>query len=180
MIKGNVDISFLTQEMLDNTNFAGVTFTAHANGYWEEIDVPHPKYAEGSAVIHQSFGDQCPEWVFKISELFDWIEHKQVTINKIMPGRFIPPHKDKMYKMRTYLEETNVDMENKELGRVTIFLQDHKVGHWLNIDNQSFDNYSKGDYGFIFPEQLHVVGNLGHEPRYTMQITGLVDYRLKL
>ena len=70
MIKGTVDLSFLTQEMLDNTDFAVVTFTGHANGYWEEIDVTHPKYAEGSDVIYQSFGEQCPQWVFKISELF--------------------------------------------------------------------------------------------------------------
>lgn len=174
MIKGNVDLSFLTDEMLDNTKYAETTVTGHANGYWEEIDVTHPKYAEGSDVIYQSFGDDCPQWVFKISELFDWVEHKQVTINKIKPGRFIPPHKDKMYNMRNYLEENNVDTENKELIRLTIFLQDHKIGHWLNTDNQSFDNYSKGDYGYIFPDQLHVVGNLGHEPRYTMQITGLI------
>lgn len=175
MIQGNVDISFLTDEMLDNTKFAETTVTGHANGYWNEIHVVPPEYADGSDVIYQSFGNDCPQWVFKVAEQFDWMEHQQVTINKIMPGRFIPPHKDKMYNMRNYLEQENVDMMKKKLVRSTIFLQDHKIGHWLSIDNKSFDNYSKGDYGYIFPDQLHVVANLGHAPRYTMQITGLIN-----
>lgn len=180
MIKGNVNLDFITDEILQNTSYAETTQVGHANGLWEELNVEPPQYAEGSAVIYQSFGDQCPEWAHKIAGMFDWIDHKQVTINKIMPGRFIPPHKDKMYKMRDYLNDANVDTTNKELTRVTIFLQDHKLGHWLNIDGQSYDKYNKGDYAFIFPEQVHVVGNLGNEPRYTMQITGLADYRNKI
>ena len=32
MIQGNVDISFLTYEMLDNTKFAETNMTGHANG----------------------------------------------------------------------------------------------------------------------------------------------------
>ena len=180
VIKGNVDISFVTQEALDATRYAETTSVGHANGLWEEMDVLHPEYPEGSDIIYQSFGDQCPQWAHDVSKLFTWVDHKQITINKIMPGRFIPPHKDKMYKMRQYLDDANVYTENKELVRITIFLQDHKIGHWLNIDNHSYDNYSKGDYTYIFPEQLHVVGNLGNEPRYTMQVTGLIDYRAKI
>ena len=180
MIKGNVDINFVTDEMLNNTVSPESTNTAGANGLWNDIGVEPPAYPPTASHLFQCFGDDCPQWATDISNKFDWVHHKQITLNKLTPGTFIPPHKDTMYRLKKHLSDANENTENLELVRINIFLQDHFLGHWLNIDAESFDNYNKGDYTFIFPNVIHTVANLGYNPRYTMQITGLIDYRLKL
>jgi hypothetical protein len=180
VIKGNVDINFVTDEMLNNTVFPESTDTNHANGLWKTLDVPEPTYPIGSAHLYQCFGEDCPQWAMDVCNKFDWVQYKQVTINKLTTGTFIPPHVDSMYRLKQDLKNNQDTLENLELVRINIFLQDHQLGHWLNIDDESFDNYNKGDYTFIFPGVIHTVANLGYKPRYTMQITGLIDYRLKI
>jgi len=177
VIEGKINIDFLTEEMLENTEYAEKNYVPDGNGLWERMGVTPPPYTTESPVVLQSFGDACPDWAHQIADKFDWISHKQVTINKITPGCFIPPHKDTMYKIRKYVEDNNIDITGQELIRVTIFLTDHKLGHWINIGGNSIDAYSKGDYAFIFPNQLHLVANLGFENRYTMQVTGTTKTR---
>ena len=179
MIKGNVNIDFVTSEMLKNTVYLEKNYVPDGNGLWERMGVTPPPYPVEGPVVHQTFGDKCPEWAHQIAQQFDWVNHKQVTINKIEPGCYIPPHKDTMYKIKKYLADNNIVEENQELIRVTIFLTDHELGHWINIDGKSIDNYNKGDYAFIFPNQIHTVANLGFATRYTMQVTGTTD-RTKL
>lgn len=174
MIEGNYNIDFVTDDMLDKTVFPERSETSLANNHWEKLNTTVPNFPKDSAIVYQAFGDQAPEWAHKIKEMFDWLEHKQVTINKLLPGNFIPPHTDEMFKLKQSLLDKNIDINNVELIRVTMFLTDHKLGHWINIDNQSLDNYNKGDYSFIRPGVLHTVANLGYQDRYTLQVTGTV------
>jgi hypothetical protein len=173
VIKGHLNLDFLTDDMLSAVTFTEHTDTNRANGYWAAQNIPPPDYPADCAMVHQVFGSNVPDWAQQIGNMFDWLHFKQVTINKLTPGTFIPPHVDSMYR----LKQAMADMPATELDlvavRINIFLTDHKIGHWLNIENHSFDKYNKGDYTFILPGQLHSVANIGYEPRFTMQVTGL-------
>jgi len=176
MIKGNVDISHITYEMLDELLFDSPTHVEYANGLWEEIGVCIPSYPNNSAIVYQLFGDACPPWGHHIKSLFDEkILYSTVTINLLKPGNFIPPHKDMFYRLMSFAKDNNIDLHDKEPVRINIFLQDHKLGHFFEVENEVCMNYKKGDYTIIRRGALHSVVNIGNENRYTLQVSGFVD-----
>ena len=65
-----------------------------------------------------------------------------------------------------------MNTKGMEPVRVNLFLQDRLMGHYIEIENESWLDYKKGDYTIITPNTVHSVANLGYEPRFTMQITG--------
>ena len=173
MIEGNLNIDFITEEILDSTVYAKSNDVGHANGLWEHQNISKPDYPNGSALVHQSFQHECPDWAHEVKDMFDWVKYGQVTINKIDPGCFIPPHTDTMYKFYKFLDNNKITYKSNPV-RYTMFLTDHKLGHFININGVTLDTYSKGDYTIIKPNQIHMVANIGPEPRYTLQVTGIV------
>ena len=176
MIKGYANIDFVTDDMLLRTKFEETTEVGHANGLWEELLVSPPLYPIGSATIYQSFGNKCPKWAQKIKTMFDdKIKYSTITINLVKPGNFIPSHKDKFYRLLEFAKNNNLDLTNKEPIRINLFLQDHKIGHFFEMDNKVCMNYKKGDYVIIKPNKVHSVINIGNENRYTLQVSGFAD-----
>lgn len=173
MIKGHVDIDFVTDEVLANTVFKE---THHISFTWQEMGIAAPQEKQDCAIVHQSFDKDCPEWAHRIKDLFsDKIVHRMVTINLIKPGFFIPPHKDAFLKLNKYAEDNEIDITNKEPVRVNLFLQDHKLGHFFEMENQVCMNYKKGDFAVIKAGRIHSVINIGNENRYTLQVSGFAD-----
>ena len=176
MIRGNVDLSFLTDSMLESTVFVEKNHVDHANGLWKELGITAPNFPVNSAVVHQSFNDQCPSWAHTIKDMFPWLQYRLVTINKLEPGSLIPPHRDMFYRLRELTD--GVDVSGMVLVRVNVLLQDKKYGHFLDIDNVALSDYRKGDYVYIQQGVIHSVVNAGFENRYTLQVTGLADPKL--
>lgn len=174
MISGHVDLSYITPDMLAATKFDECNEVSDSNGLWEELGIDNPPYHTGSTVVHQAFDKSCPIWVNKIKNQFDWVTHGTVTLNKLTPGNYIPPHADTLYRFKQYLKDNDLDINGSEPVRVNIFLQNKEIGHFLDIANQAVSNYSKGDYVLIRPGVIHTVANLGYTDRYTMQITGII------
>jgi len=173
LIKGHIDIDFLTNEMLDQTVFKE---THHLEFNWEELGLPKPKVKQESAMVHQSFGSDCPTWAHKIKDMFSkTIEHSMVTINLVEPGFFIPPHRDAFLKLREYVKINNIDITDKEPVRINLFLQDHKIGHFFEMENEVCFNYKKGDFAIIKLNKIHSVINIGNENRYTLQVSGFAN-----
>jgi hypothetical protein len=53
-----------------------------------------------------------------------------------------------------------------------MFLEDWKPGHVFIWEDQYISNYKAGDlYKWYDPMMYHGVVNIGHETRYTLQIT---------
>jgi len=98
-----------------------------------------------------------------------------VTINLIEPGFFIPPHRDAFLKLREFARVNNIDITDKEPVRINLFLQDHKIGHYFEMDNTICFNYKKGDYAIIKLGKIHSVINIGNENRYTLQVSGFAN-----
>ena len=60
-----------------------------------------------------------------------------------------------------------------KVSRAIVFLEDWKSGHYFEIDNQAFTGWEKGDYVMWREDVPHAASNIGIEPRYTLQITGV-------
>lgn len=172
MIKGHIDISHINYDLLETTTFTEFTETRNAGGFWNTIDVNTPNFPRGSDVVLQTFDTGCPEWVHTIKQRISWLQYSMVTINKLMPGCFIPPHRDTMYRIIQKASSEKYDISNLKLIRINLFLQDKEIGHMFEMDGEYLNKYKKGDYVIITPDKLHSVANLGYLNRYTMQLTG--------
>lgn len=175
MIRGHLDLNFLTDAMLAEIHFAERNYVAEANGTWTELGIKQPDYPAAGPSVLQSFDSACPLWAHTIKDMFPWLHHRLVTVNCLTPGSFIPPHRDEFYRLRKSVEETNLDVKHLTALRINVLLQDKKHGHFIDINNKALDHYAKGDYVYIFPGVLHSVANIGYENRYTLQVTGFAD-----
>lgn len=172
MYKGHVDIDHITEEMLYRLRFTEHTNTVYSGGFWKSIGVAVPDYPHDAPWVYQVFEDDCPSWVHGVLDKFQWLQYGIVTVNKLMPGRFIAPHVDTLYKMRQKVKREGMNTKGLMPVRINLFLQDRLMGHYIEIENETWLDYVKGDYTIIKPDLVHSVANLGYEPRYTMQLTG--------
>jgi len=172
MFKGNVDLNHITEEMLYRLKFTEHTNTVYSGGYWKSLGVAVPDYPHEAPWVWQVFEDDCPPWVKECKFKFPWLKYSVVTVNKLMPGRFIAPHVDTLYKLRKNVEDQGYDTIDLLPVRINLFLQDRLMGHYFEMDNNTWLDYKKGDFTIIEKDVPHLVANLGYEPRFTMQITG--------
>jgi len=92
-----------------------------------------------------------------------------MTFFKMLPGDALPTHTDAYLKYRQ-MYNLNAD----QVWRCVVFLEDWKTGHYFEIDSKAFVNWKAGDFVYWQNNVPHYAGNFGHEPRYTLQITGHV------
>lgn len=101
-------------------------------------------------------------------KLFNW-DNAGAALYQMNTGDFLPVHRDHYI---TYRRVFNI-INPKTIWRAIVFMEDWKSGHYFEIDNAPLIPWSAGDYVVWNYDVPHMVGNLGLEPRYTMQITGI-------
>lgn len=91
-----------------------------------------------------------------------------LAFDKADPGYIIPWHTDHFtnYSKRFGHDRTKVK-------RRIVFLEDWKTGHYFQLEDKVYVNWRQGEYVDWSSEQGHMGANVGHEPRYTLQITGV-------
>ena len=172
MIKGHINLDWLDERELYITKFIEETNTIWSSGYWKDSNLPVPDYPLDACTILQTYDDFAPTWAHKVKEMFPFIEHSLVTVNCVKPGHMIPPHRDKFYRLLDLAKLNKWDIQGKTPIRVNVFLQDKIMGHFLEIGEQSFPEYKKGDYTYIYKDVIHCVTNVSNTNRYTLQVTG--------
>jgi len=94
-----------------------------------------------------------------------------VTISSINqpPGCVIPLHRDTFFQIsKNYPDRTDPKV------RANIYLEDWKLGHFIQYDDQVSTHWHKGE-GFLWDsEVLHLGANAGMENKYTLQISGFL------
>ena len=171
MIKGHIDIDWLDERELYLTKFVEETNTIWSGGYWKDNNLPVPDYPTDGPIVLQTYDEHAPSWAHKIREMFPNVEHSMVTVNCVKPGRFIGPHTDKFFRLYELAKLNNWNIENKTPVRVNVFLQDKKMGHFLEIGDTTYPEYVKGDFTYILKDQVHCVSNVSNTNRYTLQVT---------
>ena len=87
-----------------------------------------------------------------------------------MPGQTIPEHFDTFYQ---FSQKNNCSKE--QVCRLNFFLEEWKPGHYFELLGEPFTKWRKMNFKVIRYGQLHLSGNMGLLPKYTMQITGLYE-----
>lgn len=89
---------------------------------------------------------------------------------KMMPGDILPYHSDTYARYRAYH-----GVEIDDIWRVIVFLQDWQPGFLFEMEGRPITQYRAGDFVAWQGSAEHMAGNLGRVPRYTLQITGVMD-----
>lgn len=127
----------------------------------------YPKtYLFDNTKIHQKFwgDDECD-----FTDLGNKLGIEVVTVSSIMqpPGNTIPLHRDTFYQ----IQKRNPNNFAK-IVRANIFLEDWKIGHFLQYGDVVDSHWKQGDGHMWDSDVLHIGANNGMENKYTLQISG--------
>jgi hypothetical protein len=114
-----------------------------------------------------------PAWAGKFIEIYQSLGWRNVGIAfYCMPtGTVMPVHRD-LYKR--YVEIFDLQGQEHKIRRALLLLEDWKSGHYLEVNNQPYVNWTAGKTVEWYYDTPHMAANIGLEPRYSLQITGHV------
>lgn len=104
----------------------------------------------------------------KFKQIFAW-DKQGVTFYKMATMDALPLHQDHYVN---YIKINNVE-DPTQIRRGIVFLEDWQSGHYLEIDNRAILNWQAGDWVSWTYDTPHYAANIGQQPRYTVQITGI-------
>lgn len=110
-----------------------------------------------------------PEWVEDVSNELG-LSHCGYTFYKMAQLEIMPPHVD---HFQTYCKRFKLERSIDKVCRAIIFIEDWKPGHYFEAEGKAIVNWKRGDYVIYSTDVEHAASNIGIEPRYTLQITGL-------
>ena len=115
-----------------------------------------------------------PEWIETLERLFG-MYNQTYTFYKMETLEIMPVHSD---HYRTYCKLNNTSPD--KVCRIIMMLEDWKPGHYFEMDGVGYVNWKAGDWFMWKGDVSHAASNIGVDPRYTLQITGLSVYEGQL
>lgn len=131
---------------------------------WQNMGYDHVKSFTGSMYDNRN---PMPEWIKTLDQMFG-LYNQTYTFYRMNTLEIMPVHTD---HYRTYCRLNNVTPD--KVCRVVMMLEDWKPGHYFELDGVGYVNWKAGDWFKWKGEVPHAASNIGTEPRYTLQITGL-------
>jgi hypothetical protein len=140
-------------------------------------DIPKWKDLGYLPEIRHLCGELCdmrkpqPTWN---NELIAWYKNAHGVTNvgtayyRMQTDSMLPVHRDSYSRFRNIF---NCKLE--DCVRVVIFPFDWKPGHYFEIQETPIVNWKSGDYVKWAGDLPHMAANIGIEPRYTIQLTGI-------
>jgi hypothetical protein len=119
------------------------------------------------AVVNEK--NSIPAWANTVLQKLNWQE-TGVNLYRMNTGDILPTHSDHYI---TYQRIHSIG-DPSTIWRCVVFMEDWKSGHYFEIDKTPLVNWQAGDYVVWNYDVPHMAANIGPEPRYTMQITGIV------
>lgn len=131
---------------------------------WRNMGYDHVKSFSGSMYDNKN---PMPEWVSVLDDKLG-MYNQTYTFYRMDTLEIMPVHSD---HYNTYCRLNNTTTENVE--RVILMLEDWKPGHYFELNGIGFVNWKAGDWFKWRGDVPHAASNIGVEPRYTLQITGM-------
>ena len=99
---------------------------------------------------------------------FSWLENKIYAVHRMNPGTLLPIHRD-LYR---YFKTSNDIEDVNDIIRIIVFLDEWHSGQILELNGNMIVGWQAGDWYAWRGSDAHLAANLGHQDRYTLQITG--------
>lgn len=120
----------------------------------------------GGAIVNMQ--QHQPADSHKFMQIFDW-DAQAVQYFLLNTMDAVPPHQD---GYPGYSKRNSVTVP-ETIHRAVIFLEDWKSGHYFEIADYPIIQWKAGDWVSWQYDAPHFAANIGVEPRYTLQITGI-------
>jgi hypothetical protein len=131
---------------------------------WQSQGYDHVKSFSGSMYDSRNI---MPDWVLNMNQMFGM--HSQTyTLYCMTTLEIMPVHAD---HFNTYCRLHNTTGD--KVQRVILMLEDWKPGHYFELDGIGYVNWKAGDWFKWTGDVPHAASNIGTQPRYTLQITGM-------
>jgi len=111
-----------------------------------------------------------PEWMNTIRKVLPW-KHFSWSVYRMGPGCCLPTHADTYARFVKYHSITDMNTVN----RAIFFMKDWESGHIFEIDGLPQTQWKAGDYYVWRNDTEHLAANVGKTPRYSLQITGVIE-----
>ena len=125
-------------------------------------------YCFENTLIHQLWWDHTQ---LDFADIEQQLGMEIITVSSILqpPGGIIPLHRDTFFQInKRYPDRTELKV------RANIYLEDWKLGQFIQYDDQVSTHWSAGD-GFMWDSSvLHLSANAGMQDKYTLQISGFL------
>ena len=108
------------------------------------------------------------EWEQEICEQLP-LDRAIATVTRQDPGQTLPWHQDKFFYLRSLWPD-----DARPIWRFLVHLEDWKIGHLLQIENEIHTHWLQGDCVVWHPEAMHLAANVGLEPKWTCNVTGFL------
>jgi hypothetical protein len=137
---------------------------------WERLGYSENfvKSYTGSMYDHSNV---MPEWIDRFENAFG-LYKQSYTFYCMQTCEIMPTHSD---HFSTYCKINNTTPD--KVYRAILMLEDWKPGHYFELDGVGYVNWKAGDWFKWRGDVPHAASNIGIEPRYTLQVTGL-DFRV--
>jgi hypothetical protein len=109
-----------------------------------------------------------PKWIDAFRSYFPW-QHFSWSVYRMRPGSVLPKHSDTYER---FVKIYNI-IEDTDIHRAVIFLEDWQSGHYFEIDETPITGWRAGDTVIWKYDVPHIAANMGMTDRYTLQITGV-------
>lgn len=110
------------------------------------------------------------DWVRPWLQLMPW-QNQGLRFFRMNTMELFPLHRDHYSRYREVFGITDPGC----VWRCVVFLEDWRSGHYFEIDGHPVVNWKAGDWIRWNNDVEHYAGNIGLEPRYTVQITGMTE-----
>ena len=116
--------------------------------------------------LHQI--DSPYDWMDPVIQSFNFLTDVKFCFHRLLPGHYIPMH----YDLYGFYQKQHDIKDIESIHRYIIFLEDAADGHYLQIANTVYHNWTAGEYVGWQGTTMHAALNFGITNRYTLQITG--------
>ena len=131
---------------------------------WRDLGYTQTKFTGDMYDMRQ----EEPDWMDAIRKVLLW-KHFSWSIYRMNPGSCLPEHGD------TYARFRQLHNWDGDIHRAIFYMEDWQSGHISEIEKQPLINWHAGDYIIWKNDTLHLAANVGKTPRYTLQITGVIE-----
>jgi hypothetical protein len=163
-------INPIWDEEYKNFNFVKKPLPEQQIDFWKSQGYTHKSF---TGMMYDS-RNSIPDWCSIVSNYIG-LYNCGYVFYCMKTGDIMPTHID---HFQQYSKVFGVTKEN--VYRAIVFLEDWKPGHYFEIEKTGICNYQKGDFVLWSHEVSHAAGNIGIDPRYTLQITGCLESNYKL
>jgi hypothetical protein len=129
-----------------------------------------PRYVKSFVGSMYNSSNPMPEWVTTRLDLFGLV-NCGYTFYRMDQQEVMPKHSD---HFQNYCKVFGT--EPNKVYRMIIMLEDWKPGHYFELDGVGYVNWKAGDWFKWKGDVPHAAANIGTQPRYTLQITGISVY----